>query len=257
MLRIHWLTVRLIVPGPEWLTERTSAFWAEVTASTRTGPGLLQPEQGAPYLALERLDGAPAPGQGPDGRCRLGVEIGPGDSLERATEQAISLGATPAGHDDDAVRLESPGGYEFSLSASRSPEVSVPPPGRLDAGGLNRADQICLDVPPSRFGAECAFWQTLTGWPLTSDPASEFASLRRPADIPIRILVQRRDAAGPDEPVTGHLDFATQDRKNLAERHIRAGATRAGEFPGWISLRDPAGRVYCLTARDPATGLRP
>jgi hypothetical protein len=38
----------------------------------------------------------------------------------------------------------------------------------------------------------------------------------------------------------------------LSARHVGLGAQRVREVPGdWTTLRDPAGREYCVTARSP------
>jgi hypothetical protein len=73
-------------------------------------------------------------------------------------------------------------------------------------------------------------WAALTGWDLRAGSRPEFASLDRPAGIPIRLLLQRRDHADPLDQVAGHVDFA---------------------------CADPTGRLYCLTGRNPQTGRLP
>jgi hypothetical protein len=132
----------------------------------------------------------------------------------------------------------------------------VPRPAVLDAGGPSRADQLCLDIPPDAFERECAFWAALTGW--GPQPRSgEFARLDQPAQIPIRLLFQRRDSAAPLDPVSGHVDFACARRELLAPRHAASGARVLSVFPDWTTMADPTGRPYCLTVREPETGRPP
>ena len=272
MLPIRWLTLSLRAPAAQ--LDRVSEFWALTTGTTPSDPArdpeptcdpgfgqvTLVPADGTPYLSIQGLeDGAELAKRiaERDGSCSLSLLLDPSGSLDDARDEAVALGAGTGSAAQGAVYLRSPGGYAFSIEVADKRGGTVPPPYRLGTGGLSRADQICLDIPPTQFDAECVFWQALTGWHLSSDPDSEFASLTRPADIPIRILLQRRDYAKAGDAVTGHLDFSSDDRATLAREHLRARASMVGEWPGWISLRDPAGRIYCLTARDPRGGLHP
>ena len=79
--------------------------------------------------------------------------------------------------------------------------------------------------------------------------------LIRPTGMPLRVLLQRRDEG--DGPVTAHFDLATTDREAEVARHLALGAVVDGGGPRWTRLRDPAGMLYCVTDRDPVTGLLP
>jgi hypothetical protein len=70
--------------------------------------------------------------------------------------------------------------------------------------------------------------------------------------MPLRLLLQRLD----DEQytVTAHLDLACEDRDTEAARHLGLGARPVRRTEHWTTLRDPAGRGYCLTRRDVETG---
>jgi Glyoxalase-like domain len=83
------------------------------------------------------------------------------------------------------------------------------------------------------------------------------AALPRPEGIPVRLLLQGRSDAAPGDRVTGHVDFACDSRRLLADVHAGVGARVLSTFPHWIVLADPVGRQYCLTGRDPRTGTRP
>jgi Glyoxalase-like domain len=136
-------------------------------------------------------------------------------------------------------------------------ESAVPSPVRFGAAGASRADQLCLDIPASDFDRERSFWAALTGISPATGSRPEFTVLPRPEGIPVRLLLQRRSDAAPGDRVTGHVDFACADRQRLADAHTGAGARALATFAQWIVLADPVGREYCLTGRDPRTGIRP
>ena len=110
-------------------------------------------------------------------------------------------------------------------------------------------DQACLDVPVVHHAAEVAFWRDLTGWEWADAHEPELSSLRRPAGIPLRLLLQRLgEATGPTR---AHADLACVDRAATLARHLAAGADVVRERKEWTVLRDPVGRLYCLTDRSP------
>ena len=168
-------------------------------------------------------------------------------------------GRGAAGPSMDSSAADSPGGFTFCLvrwHGESHGESTVPRPVVLDAGGPSRADQLCLDIPPDAFEREYAFWAALTGWsPLPK--SGEFARLDQPAQIPLRLLFQRRDSAGPLDLVSGHVDFACASRELLAPRHAATGARVVSVFPDWTTMADPTGLLYCLTVREPETGRPP
>jgi hypothetical protein len=47
------------------------------------------------------------------------------------------------------------------------------------------------------------------------------------------------------------VDFGCTDKEAL-DRHVALGARVTGAQEYWTVLTDPAGREYCLVARDPA-----
>ncbi len=149
--------------------------------------------------------------------------------------------------------LRSPGGFVFCFVhevLSRRPW-----PTRWPQQHESVVDQVCLDIPAAAYDTECAFWSQLTGWPVRrSVSRPEFRHLVRPDGIPIRLLLQRLGEAATG-PVTGHLDLASDDRPTEVARHERLGATVVARHSGWTTLRDPAGALYCVTDRDPRSGL--
>lgn len=253
-LPVHRLTVFLDLPAATHAAG--TAFWCAVTSS-RLSPArgesgefaTLLPPSGTPWLRVQRLADGPA-------RTHLDVHVDVTElTLDDAADLTRNLGARELRREDDVVVLTSPGGYVFCLVEG---DGEAEPPAPVEFGGsASRADQLCLDIPPESYETECAFWAALTGW--VTDPGSlpAFRSLRRPPGQPVRILLQRRDVAVAGDPVTSHLDLACDDRDALTAPHVQAGATVLARHEFWTTLLDPAGLPYCLTPRDPRTGLRP
>jgi hypothetical protein len=130
-----------------------------------------------------------------------------------------------------------------------------PSEARWPGGHRSLVDQVCLDIPPSSYEVECAYWRDLTGESLVPSAVREFRSLARPAHQPLRLLLQRLD--DEQSSVTAHLDLATTDREAETARHLALGAAVIGTHEMWTVLRDPTGAAYCVTDRDPETGLLP
>jgi hypothetical protein len=129
-------------------------------------------------------------------------------------------------------------------------EQAVPPPLAGNGAGASRVDTLCLDVPPGGFDRELAFWTALTGRGTRPAPVPGYAYLDGPAGWPARLLLQRREQAGPGDPVSGHVDFGCTDPLAL-DRHVALGARVTATQQYWTVLNDPAGRAYCLVGRDP------
>jgi len=238
-MQIRWMHLFLDTPQAQAAT--SWGYWAKVTRSTLSPVrgehgqfATLLPAHGDAWLKVQAVD------EGPGG-VHLDIDT---DDRAGLVARALELGATVQGTYHDVVVLGSPAGIVFCATVG-------------DGGTVDRhvdalADQACLDIPPAAFAAEVAFWRDLTGWAASEiSDDDEFVSLRRPTDMPVRILLQRRD---DETPASAHVDFATIDRTAETERHVRAGAEVVKAFRQWTVLRDPVGRIYCLTDRDPATG---
>ena len=255
MTKVSWVTAFLDLP-PD-VHEAGTRFWSAVTGyavSPPRGDGAefttLLPPQGDPFLKLQRTDSGEPPESGPSVHLDLHVL-----SASESAERAESLGATvlhrsPHGY----VVLRSPGGFVFCFVHE---DLRVrPEPTRWPQQHESIVDQICLDIPPDGYEAECAFWSGLTAWAVhgsTSRP--EFRHLVRPDGIPFRLLLQRLDSPAVG-PVTGHLDVASDDRRTEVARHVHLGAAVVDDHSGgWTVLRDPAGALYCVTDRDPRSGF--
>ena len=243
MSGVRWLTAFL--DTPEDLAPRTEAFWCAVSGSVlsaRRGPRgeftTLLPGDGDPYLKAQVVV------QSPPGGLHLDVHT---DDVRALAARVEELGASASYHELGYVVCGSPGGLTFCLVGHPGAAVPTPQPW---PSGRSIVDQVCLDVPPSRWESEGAFWSALTGWELTDhDPDDEFARLTRAPGSPLQVLLQRLDDEQP--VVTGHLDLAADDRAAEVARHVDLGATVVREGRGWTTLRDPAGRDYCVTDRRP------
>jgi hypothetical protein len=239
---ISWLTAFLDFPASSY--DEAVAFWAKVTESSLSPTrgeydefATLVPEDGDAYLRVQRI-GGPA---------RIHLDLHTGDVTSFAWRM-VSLGATEVARPEEGlVILRSPGGLTFCVvdePASRRPRTW---PGIVD--------QVCLDVNPSQFDDEAAFWAAVTMWEPRRGRGSEFEVLTRPEGLPLRLILQRLQDDRPS-PVTAHLDLAAGDQiEAVVARHLELGAHRIRRTEHWETLRDPAGMEYCVTRREPKTGL--
>jgi hypothetical protein len=185
-----------------------------------------------------------------------GVASGPGGAhldfpvtdVGEFTRSALRLGAEVVDDHGSWAVLRSPAGQLFCTmpwggEATRPPVVHG-----------SRLDQVCVDLAPSLYDAEVAFWTgLLPEW--TSRPGSlpEFHVVEPPSALPVRILLQR---LGEERQTAAHLDVACADIEATRARHEQLGAELVVRGSHWTVMRDPAGGTYCLTGRDPETGGR-
>jgi hypothetical protein len=247
-LQVRWVSAFIDVPAD--MLSRSADFWTALTGSTVGAPVgegeeflPLEPRDGDPCLWLQRTScGGPG--------CHL--DLYPRD-VEAAAAAAADLGATRTRSTDGLVVMDSPGGMPFCLVTHRGQHLRPGPAGPPGAAVV--VDQICLDIPPSRYDDECDFWARLTGWPRRDGPSAdrdEFDRLRRPADIPYAVLLQR--LADDEQPrVSGHLDLACEDREAAVAAQVALGAEEVRRTEGWTVMRDPAGMTYCNTTRHPGS----
>ncbi|GIF02476.1 VOC family protein [Actinoplanes siamensis] len=234
-MRVRWVTGFLDTPPAD--ASVAERFWLAVTGTTlsvRRGDGTfatLQPPSGDATLRVQVVGDPPARGH---------LDLHVDDPFEAA---GALRGAAQVWRDDEIVVLRSPAGIVFCLVAWKGERTA---PG----GAARVADQLCLDIPAGSYAAETAFWRAVTGWEHDPVPdAPQFERLLAPAPIPMRLLLQRIDAGPPGV----HVDLACADVPAEVARHEQLGATVVRRVPGaWTTLRDPAGREYCVTARPPA-----
>jgi len=223
-----WLTAFIDLPPTAY--DAGVAFWEGVTGYSvspsrgeRGEFATLVPPEGDAFLRVQRVADGP-------GGVHLDVHR-PGQPFE--------------------VR-RSPGGFAY---CEVSEPLSVRPPAATWPGGhRSLVDQVCLDIAPTAYERECAFWRDLTGLELRQSAYfEEFRTLVRPAGQPLRLLLQR---VGDDRPrVTAHLDVYTTDREAETRRHEALGATVLREHVHFTVLSDPTGSAYCITPRDDETGM--
>lgn len=226
------------------------AFWREVTGcavSPSRGDhqefATLVPPEGDDYLRVQRVQDGP-------GGVHLDLHV---LDPRAAADQAVALGAVEVA-DRGHVVLRSPGGLTFCMVSH--PASRRPPPAAWPDGNRSLVDQVCLDIPSSGYAEECGFWSALTGWELTASPVSpSFSRLTRPGGIPLRFLLQRLEESSGT--ARAHLDLAAENRVSEVQRHAGLGATVVAEWSHWTVLRDPVGSLYCVTDRDPETGMLP
>lgn len=242
-----WVTVFLDLEATAW--ERGTSFWAQVTGSGLSALrgedrefGTLLPADGDAHLKVQRRA---------EGPTRLHLDLHVPDPAA-AADVAVGLGAREVHRSRHGyVVLDSPAGLQFCFVSH--PAATRTRPVTWATGHRSLLDQVCLDVAPRAFDGEVAFWAALTGWePTASRSTGEFVPLARPGDQPWRFLLQRTH----DEQAAGaHLDLGTDDRPAEVERHVALGARVEAEHARWTVLRDPVGSPYCVTDRDPKTGM--
>lgn len=254
---IRWTTA--FIDRPEVEADTAAAFWTAVTGTTlsarrgRRGQfATLVPEQAGveAFLRVQTLEVA-EPGDG----AHLDLHV---PDVVTAAERAMALGAT-AEPQEAHVILHSPAGLRWCLVPHHGDTGAShrPAPVARPGGGTALVDQLAIDVPPGRFEQECAFWHQLTGWELHTGSRPELAVLARPPALPLRLLLHRLDDEPPSGRATCHLDLAASHPAREVAHHEALGGTVTGSFGNWTALADPTGHRYCVTGRDPATGLLP
>ena len=226
------------------------AFWSAVTGYTRSPSrghhdefATLVPDGGDAFLRVQRLA---------EGADRIHLDLHVADPAS-ATRQAAGCGAAVVTASSDGhVVLTSPAGLVFCFVPDPGGRRR-PPPTRW-AAHTSLVDQVCIDVPRAAAEQEARFWTEVTGWPPhRTSSAPEFRPLVRPSGMPLRLMVQ---AVGDErQPATAHLDLACDDRAAETRRHVDLGARVRDVTGRFTVLLDPTGSAYCITDRDPATGL--
>jgi hypothetical protein len=242
---VRWMTASLDTPVSS--ESAAKAFWVAVTdtepwRAPRVDTVALQPRQGDPFLQIQVVDHPPA-------RIHFVIHD---DDVAAEVAHRRSLGARLIAQQHPRTLLASQGGFLFGVTSvcgkgRRPPPIETP-------GGRSLVDQICIDAHPMLFEPEAVFWSALTGWERRPTRRAEFEYLDCPRGIPLRVLLQRLDD-GPQTAVSAHVDFACDDVDGLARHHQTLGAILVRRTPYWATMRDPAGREYCLTARNPDTGV--
>lgn len=243
-MEIRWFSVLVDIPAEHFATALD--YWSAVTGWRPGRPAgdeqeyvPLDPPAGDAYLWFQRL-GHGAPG------CHLDLHV---DDLDAAAAKARALGARLDNAVDGLRVLATPAGQPFCFVQEEPGRHRQAPDPPAFATGRHLPDQLSLDLPPDGFERDADFWAALTGW-RRRGREDEFDRIAVPAWLPAQLLLQRLDAGAP-EGVHAHLDLCADDRDAEVERHRALGAQVVRRTEHWTTLRDPAGLVYCVTARTP------
>ncbi len=245
-----WITAFLDASPQGW--RATLDFWAAVTGSAPSQPRgdagqfvTLEPPDGDAYLRVQRLGEGAA-------RVHLDVHV---EDPDEGDATAVALGARwveGLGY----PLMVSPGGLPMCMAPAEESRRPAPRVWHDAERGdhTSLVDQVALDIPAEHWDAERQFWAALTGWAqAAASSGAELVPLVRPPGQPLRLMAHRLDE--PTGPVRAHLDLACSDRDAETARHVALGAEVDDVRARWTVMRDPDGRRYCLTTRDPATGL--
>ena len=120
------------------------------------------------------------------------------------------------------------------------------------AGHRSRVVQVCIDTPRATHDREVEFWRAVTGWRWVPGDSPEFTGKLYPAPgSPVQLLLHRLGEDDGGTTVRAHLDLGTDDLELEAARMEGLGATRLWDGDGWVTLRDPAGLLFCATHNSP------
>jgi hypothetical protein len=239
LVDVRWMTVFLDSPS-----RVAESFWLGVTGaslSARRGAGgefaTLVPRDGDAYVRVQVVGDPPA-------RTHVDLHV---TDVPAAAGVAVALGARVVHAEDGLIVVRSPAGLAFCLVAWLG-EARMPRPVRWPGGQSSLVDQVCVDLPDADYAAEVGFWEGLTGWSRKPSQLPEFEFFQRGPGIPVRLLFQRLGSGA----ARMHVDLACDDVDAEVVRHRASGASVVRRVPGgWTTLRDPAGREYCVTARSP------
>lgn len=217
----------------------TLDFWTRLTETVAQPRDehevLLEPAAGDAWLAVTDRAGAPA--------TRFDVlAVDAGAMVSRA----FDLGGA-AVDDGGELTLRSPGGLPFRVE-STDQGFTEPPVIEHADGSLSSANQLCIDIAPTMWDVELAFWAGMTGAGLRDTGSPEFTGLSFVDGPPYRVLLQRLDE---ERDTAAHLDFCCSDVAAVVDAHVAAGARAGDEYRYWTVMHDPSGYVYCLTSTHP------
>ena len=180
-----WLTLFLDIPHARHPTG--CAFWQAATGYEMSPPrgehaefATLIPPTGDAHLRMQSTESG-------DFGVHLDLHVG---DLAAAIVDGVAIGAEMLAKPGHAI-MRSPAGFVFCFVPSHDEAT----PATSGDWGTHRsvADQLTIDVAHDAWDREKTFWSDLTGWTVTQLGRPEFARLRTPAPLPVRVLLQRLD----------------------------------------------------------------
>lgn len=240
--------VQVFIDVPAELASDVRTFWSHVTGWPSAWPWRNHPElasftppSGTPGVSVQEAEVSP----------RVHVDLYAADS-RGLFDHLVELGATVVQRHDWWTVLQSPG--ELPFCVVHEPAGAPPPATAWPDGHRSRVVQVCLDIPDASWPTEVGFWEAALGWRPLANDRPEYSDLESPATSPLRVLLQRLGPVDTSTTVRAHLDLGTDDMGAEVDRLIRAGATKPeqpSDADGWVTLLDPAGMPFCVTARHP------
>jgi hypothetical protein len=223
------------------------AFWADALGWPLGTPwpdhpelGSFTPPRGDAYVHRQTVDAAPG--------VHLDLEVA---DVSRETQRLVALGATPVRRTADRQTLRSPGGLPFCLLQQRE-HGGRPGPVTGPAGVRRRLVQVCLDIPSRHLDAEPDFWRAVLPWREVVIIEPEFLGrLVPPAGAPLQVLLQRLGDDDRGTVTRAHLDLGSEDITADAKLLVDRGAQHLHNGSGFVTLRDPAGLAFCVSANSP------
>jgi hypothetical protein len=113
----------------------------------------------------------------------------------------------------------------------------------------SRLFMAVIDVADPDHDREVEFWEGAVGRTMTRNQRHPEYRGALVAGERFALLLQRLG----EGPSRVHLDIHTDDLEAEVARLERLGAERVREVDGWWILRDPAGLVFCVVAREPGS----
>lgn len=241
---IGWVHVSIDLPVEH--DHDLAQFWAEALGwplgepwSERPEFSSFQPDHGDSYVHRQLVGGDP--------RVHPDLEV---DDPSATEQRLLGLGASAVRATRSWRTLTSPGGLAFCLVAKADHDHRPPPIG--EPGRRSRLVQISIDSPAAHHDREVDFWKAATGWRFEPGDSPEFAGKLYPEPgSSVQFLLQRLDQDDPATAVRVHIDLGCEDREAEADRLVGLGAERRWDGDGWITLRDPAGMLFCTTGNSP------
>jgi len=241
--------VQAFIDVPTALGDQVRHFWSRVTGWPTAWPwddhaelSTFVPPTGTPGVSVQDAEVAP----------RVHVDLYASSGSRGLVDHLVELRATLVQRHDWWTVLQSPGG--LPLCVIHEPAGDPPPATAWPDGHRSRPVQVCLDIPEAHWSTEVGFWQAALAWMPRASSRPEFRDLDAPTTSPLRVQLQLLGTADTSTTVRAHLHLGTDDLYAEVDRLVAAGAAKPeqpADADGWVTLTDPAGMAFCVTARRP------